>query len=251
MMPRIFHSLIILPLLVLAACQTPDIPFLKKDVILQCPNYLILEDAAALTQYREGPSRDITDVEFRAQIGEMELTCLTEVDPDSNSGSMTIEVSPIIAAEMGPANQIESATIPYFVIVTDPNKEILYREELVVDVSFKLNKTQVIFKAPPTSIEIPITPTIRSKYYLIYSGFELTPRSGRGQSKGDSRPPSVRLASFRPQLNTPNWHFLSFSPLSMHLLYPQSTSVDRVSGFCNYLFEDEHLVTPLWERLAL
>ena len=174
MMPRIFHSLILLPLLVLAACETPDIPFLKKDVILQCPNYFILEDAAALTQYREGPGHDITDVEFRAQIGEMELACLTEVDPDSNSGSMTIEVSPIIAAEIGPANQTESATIPYFVIVTDPNKEILYREELAVDVSFKLNKTQVIFKAPPTSIEIPITPTIRNKYYLIYSGFELT-----------------------------------------------------------------------------
>lgn len=174
MMPRILHSLFLLPLLVLAACETPGIPFLQKDVILQCPNYFILEDAAALTKFRDGPGRDITDVEYRAQIGEMELACLTDVDYESNTGNMTIEVSPIIAAEMGPANQTETATLPYFVVVTDTNKKILYREELAVNISFKLNKTQVIFKAPPTSIIIPITPTIRNKYYLIYSGFELT-----------------------------------------------------------------------------
>lgn len=173
-MPRIFPVLILVPLLGIAACETPEIPFLKKDVLLQCPDYFILEDAAALTKYREGPGRDITDVEHRAQIGEMELACLTDVDYDTNSGNMTIEVSPIIAAEMGPANQSESATLPYFVIVTDPNKKILYREELTVDVSFKLNKTQIIFKAPPTAVVIPITPSIRNNYYRIYSGFELT-----------------------------------------------------------------------------
>ncbi len=173
-MSRIFSALILLPLLGLAACETPELSFLKKDVLLQCPDYFILEDAAALTKYRDGPGRDITDVEHRAQIGEMELACTTDVDHETNSGNMTIEVSPIIAAEMGPANQSETATLPYFVVVTDPNKKILYREELSVDVSFKQNKTQIIFKAPPTAIEIPITPTIRNRYYRIYSGFELT-----------------------------------------------------------------------------
>lgn len=173
-MPRSLNKFLLLPLLFLAACDTPAIPFLKKDVILGCPEYFILEDAAALTQFREGPGRDITDVMFRARIGEMELACLTDVDFDTNAGNMTIEVSPIVAAEMGPANETEQATLPYFVVVTDPNKEILYREELKVDVSFKQNKTQVIFKVPPTSIEIPITPKIRNDYYRIYSGFELT-----------------------------------------------------------------------------
>ena len=87
---------------------------------------------------------------------------------------MTIEISPIIGAEMGPANTTDSATIPYFVVVTDPNKKILYREELSTSVSFKGNRTQIVIAAKPTAVEIPITPTIRNNYYRGYSGFELT-----------------------------------------------------------------------------
>ncbi|MDP4796255.1 MAG: hypothetical protein NWR87_05020 [Rhodospirillales bacterium] len=166
------HAILVLGALTLSGCSS--VPFLKKSVVLNCPNYYILEDAATLTQFRDGPGRDITDILAKAKIGEMQLGCTSDIDSDTNSGKMTIEISPIIAAEMGSANTTEKATLPYFVVVTDPSKNILYREELKVDVSFKGNRTQVILLAPPTSVDIPITPKIKNDYYKIYSGFVLT-----------------------------------------------------------------------------
>lgn len=160
--------------LALSACGADSLPFMDKEIILPCPNYYILEDAANLTQFQEGPGRDIIDVLARARIGEMQLTCLSDIDTKTDSGKMVVDVSPIIAAEMGPANTSNTATLPYFVVVTDPDKKILYREPLSVRVSFEGNKTQIVLIAPPTSIELPITPKIRNDYYRIYSGFELT-----------------------------------------------------------------------------
>jgi hypothetical protein len=156
----------------LAACDS--IPLMEKDIVLQCPDYFVLEDAASLTKFRDGPGRDITDVEVRAQIGEMSLGCLSNIDNDTNSGKMVIEIAPVVAAEMGPANKTQTATLPYFVVVTDPNKNILYREPLTMEISFKGNKTQIVILPPPTKVELPITPNIRNDYYRIYSGFELT-----------------------------------------------------------------------------
>ncbi|MEX0695517.1 MAG: hypothetical protein WD075_13790 [Rhodospirillales bacterium] len=147
---------------------------MSKALVLPCPSYYILEDAATLTQFQDGPGRDITDILVKAQIGEMQLACLTKVDKETDSGIMVIEIAPFVAAEMGPANTTENATLPYFVVVTDPEKNILYREVLQLKVSFKGNRTQIIMLAPPTSVEIPITPKIRNDYYRIYSGFELT-----------------------------------------------------------------------------
>lgn len=160
--------------LALGACGADSLPFMDKKIVLPCPNYYILEDAANLTQFQEGPGRDIIDVVARARIGEMQLGCLSDIETDTDSGKMVIDVSPVIAAEMGPANATNTATLPYFVVVTDPDKNILYREPLSVRVSFEGNKTQIILIAPPTSIELPITPKIRNDYYRVYSGFELT-----------------------------------------------------------------------------
>jgi len=183
-MRRFTAFLIVASSLALGACESvEEINPFSQAVTLQCPEYYILEDAAALTQFRDGPGRDITDVLVRAQIGEMQLACLSDIDGKTNTGKMVIDVSPIIAAEMGPANTTQNATLPYFVVVTDPQKKILYREPLKLPVSFRGNKTQIILLAPPTSIELPITPEIRNDYYRIYSGFELTEEQVRYNRK--------------------------------------------------------------------
>lgn len=160
--------------LLLSACENTSLPFLEKPLVLQCPDYYVLEDAATITQFRDGPGRDIIDVVARGQIGEIQLGCVTDVDRETDSGKMLIDITPIIAAEMGPANSTQSTVLPYFVVVTDPKKNILYREPLKVDVSFQGNKTQVILLPQTTTVEIPITPEIRNHYYRIYAGFELT-----------------------------------------------------------------------------
>ncbi len=161
--------------LALAGCETSDLPFVDKPVILPCPNFFVLEDAANLTQFRGGTGRDITDILVSAEMGEIRLGCLSNVDSETNAGVLELDVSPIILAEMGASNTEAKAKLPYFVVITDPDKEILYREELNVEVSFEGNRTRLVITAAPTTLELPITPEIRSKYYLVYAGFVLTP----------------------------------------------------------------------------
>ena len=161
--------------LALVGCEASDLPFVDKPIILPCPNFFVLEDAAHITQFRDGPGRDITDILVNAQMGEIRLGCLSKVENETNSGILELEVSPVVLAEMGASNSDSKATLPYFVVITDPDKEILYREELNLNVSFEGNRTRLIITAAPTTLEIPITPDIRSKYYLVYAGFVLTP----------------------------------------------------------------------------
>ncbi len=126
-----------LGVLALVGCETSDLPFVDKPIILGCPNFFVLEDAATLTQFRDGPGRDITDILVNAEMGEIRLGCLSKVDNDTNSGTLELDLSPIILAEMGAANVDSNAILPYFVIITDPDKNILYREELDMNISFE------------------------------------------------------------------------------------------------------------------
>lgn len=160
---------------VVTACEMSDLPFVDAPIILPCPPHFVLEDAANLTKFRDGPGRDITDIEFSARMGELRLGCLSEVDNDTNAGHMELDVSPIVLTEMGASNTSSKAELPYFVVITDPDKNIIYREELTLPVSFEGNRTRLVITAAPTTLELPITPDIRSKYYRVYSGFVLTP----------------------------------------------------------------------------
>lgn len=128
-----------------------------------------------MIQFRDGPGRDITDIVVNARMGEIRLGCLTEVDNETNSGVLELDVSPIVLAEMGASNTDSKGALPYFVVITDPEKKILYREELTLPVSFEGNRTRLVITAAPTTLELPITPEIRSNYYKVYSGFVLTP----------------------------------------------------------------------------
>lgn len=161
--------------LALVGCETSDLPFVDKPIILPCPDYFILEDAAHITQFREGPGRDITDILVNARMGDIRLGCLSKIENDTNTGIVELDVSPVVMAEMGASNTESTAILPYFVIITDPEKEILYREELKFNVSFEGNRTRLVVTVAPTTLELPITPEIRSKYYRVYSGFVLTP----------------------------------------------------------------------------
>lgn len=171
-----FHVLgLCLGALALVGCETHDLPFVDKPIILPCPDYFVLEDAAYITQFREGPGRDITDVMVSARMGEIRLGCLSDIENDTDSGILELDVSPVVLAEMGASNTNSQASLPYFVVITDPDKEILYREELSLNVSFEGNRTRLVITAAPTTLELPITPEIRSKYYRVYAGFVLTP----------------------------------------------------------------------------
>lgn len=143
-------------------------------VILPCPDYFILADAAEITQYREGAGRDLTDVEFEGRMQDIRISCLTRIDKETKVGEMEIQFALNIFATRGPANKSRKAEYPYFFYITNLDKKILYREQLKVGIAFAGSRSKLIFRSDPITITLPLRPEVTDKNYIIYAGFLLS-----------------------------------------------------------------------------
>ncbi len=158
----------------LAACSS--LPGMGKPIVQPCPEYFILEEAATLTKFRDGPGRDLIDIEYQSQLGKIAMECVSDIDKDTKAGEMVVTLAPVLAVELGAAFNNPETTLRTFVAVINPDDKILYREQLDVPVSFSGNRSRLLVTAPPTEIVLPITPDISSRYYRVYGGFALTPQ---------------------------------------------------------------------------
>jgi hypothetical protein len=160
----------------LGGCETAETvtDYFKKPIILPCPDFRILADAAYYTTYRPGPGRDLTDVDVEGNFDNMRLGCLTKIDKKTRIGIMEVDVILDFAAQRGPANTTRKAVFPYFVSVTDLDKKILYREEFKVSVDFPGNQTGLGFRNEPITLELPLKPELTGENYIVFTGFKLT-----------------------------------------------------------------------------
>ena len=170
------YSFISVIISVLSGCETLDKVknVLADPVILACPETRILADASKITHYAEGGGYDLTDVIFEGEIKEVALACITKIDKKTKIGVMEVEVSFNIMASRGPADRARKAIYPYFIIVTDLRKKIVYREEFNVGVNFSGNRSKLSFTSAPITIELPLRPNLIGKNYIVYAGFVLT-----------------------------------------------------------------------------
>lgn len=164
----------------LSACETAKDGYDRvsllwsEPIILPCPEYKIVADAAQLVKFRNGPGRDLVDVDVEGQIGNVGLACLSKIDKKTREGSMEIEATVVFSAQRGPANVTRNAILPYFITVTDLNRTILYREKFKVRIDFPGNQTSAKFGGETVVLELPIDKKITQKDYVIYTGFQLT-----------------------------------------------------------------------------
>ena len=161
----------------LSACETANnaVEVFTKPVILPCPDYRILAVAANYTVYRDGPGRDLTDVDFEGKYNDMRLACATDIDKKTRIGTMEVEVTLDFITQRGPANTTRKATFPYFISVTDLNQKILYREEFKVSVDFPGNFTGFSFRPDPITLILDLKPNVTGENYIIFTGFVVTP----------------------------------------------------------------------------
>ena len=166
----------LMSVLLLAGCSATETVtgYFSKPVILSCPDYRILADAADYTTYRPGTGRDLIDVDVEGKYNNMRVACLTKIDKETRVGIMEVEITLDFIAQRGPANTTRKATFPYFISVTDLNKKILYREEFNVSVDFKGNLTGFSFRNDPITLELPLKPDVTGENYIIFTGFTLT-----------------------------------------------------------------------------
>lgn len=153
---------------------------ISDPIVLKCPDYWVIADAASVVKFKDGPGRDLVDVDFEGKIVGVELGCLSDIDRRSKTGTMEVDVTLRMVASRGPANRGRKARFDYFIRVLDPDfepgpdKKPLMAEDLVVVIDFPGNKTRIRFRTPPFTMVLPITPKWPSRYYRIFAGFKLT-----------------------------------------------------------------------------
>jgi hypothetical protein len=133
-----------------------------------CPRATILGDGATITQFRDGPGRDLTDVLAQAEIVDAAVDC----DYDRSGVDVSMQIA--IAATRGPADRARVADFDYFVAVADAQRNILAKEVFRVRFNFPDTQSRVgtVEQIEP---RIPLKDRAEGVNYQIVVGFQLTP----------------------------------------------------------------------------
>lgn len=163
-------------LLSVGACST------KKPVSPgPCPRVNILADASQLTQFKEGPGRDLIDVDHTARIARVGGTCVYEMDKPAEknkkpeTGTLTVTIGLLIAAERGPADTDHKARFEYFVTLVDRERQPIQKTVFPVTVDFPGNVTRATAEEFPIDLKIRLKPKQTGADFVVFVGFQLSP----------------------------------------------------------------------------
>jgi len=160
----------------LVGCETVDdvVEFVKPSGPTVCPNISVLANAAEQTTFKDGPGRDLIDIQFEAEISGVRVDCDYDLDRDTRAGTLKVNIIPFFTAEKGAANPDGRAAVSYFVAVTDRDKKIINKQTFDVELVFQGNATKARFTDEPVILTLPIESGQDGRDYLIYAGFQLT-----------------------------------------------------------------------------
>ena len=133
-----------------------------------CPTVGVLDNAGHLTRFRSGGS-DLTDVEFRANVGSLAAEC--SFDNDARIGSIDLDIG--FRAQRGPAGSAAEHNFDYFVAVVDPEGSVAARKAFSAQVAFEGSRTEVA-RAEPLVLDVPVKENASFAAYRIYVGMQLT-----------------------------------------------------------------------------
>jgi hypothetical protein len=135
-----------------------------------CPNAYRVQEAATLVRFKPGPGRDPTDVEFRTDIGNIEIAC--SFSSRRQTASVEIKVQFLVA--QGPGLVSNRAAFEYAVGVIGPGGTHLQRQRFPADVSFTPQRTRGTV-TDEVVISLPNTPELSAAAYRIAVALILTP----------------------------------------------------------------------------
>jgi len=149
---------------VLAGCS-----LIRPDP-LPCPRVVIFDQAKALTLYRAGEGRDLTDVTFDIRITNLLGDCGYDFN-DDEADIVDIAYLVMIEARRGPAAETDSVTIPYFIAVTDPARNVIAKQVFEVTLTFEDNAQRAQL-AEEIEQRIPIAEGTLGTEYETFVGFQ-------------------------------------------------------------------------------
>lgn len=165
---------VILMGLFVSACEMVDELFVDPPPP-PCPSVSVLGNAERITQFRAGPGRDLIDITAEARIDDFIAQCIYAVDEETGVGQVHVELSLGITAARGAANTSGSAEIPYFITITDLDKNVLNKNTFTINPVFEGNRFRLSAYDDPVVLSAPIEPPQTGRDYLIFVGFQLTP----------------------------------------------------------------------------
>lgn len=154
-------------LLVLVACQRgPEKP------PPACPVIAIVQDTAELTYFAPGPGRDLTDVTLEAKVVEFGGFCDTDIDEDTGSGEVDVDLEVLFQATRGPASTTRTAAVSYFIAIADGEENVLARKTFQTDLEFEGNRNRIAY-VEKLSQKIPLAAGKFGDEFEIFIGFQL------------------------------------------------------------------------------
>jgi hypothetical protein len=163
---RIVSGLILA--IALVGCSSDD----KRMKV--CPRVAVLSEAGKITRFQPGPGRDILDIDFQGDIGDIVASCEY---PDVKQGlrRVTVQVAPVFVFSRGAANREPTIDFSYFVSVVRDG-QILSKQQFDAQTQFIANRARVIVRDdnPPITIDIPLPYKAAEYEYEVLVGFQLT-----------------------------------------------------------------------------
>lgn len=163
-------------LVILGGCSVVnEIPLIGKSApVPPCPKIRILADAGNITQYRQGPGRDITDILLEAEITAFRGACEYEGE-DGIYHQVKVELEGILFdVTRGPASRMRKAKLRYFVKIPHFYPSPLGAAEFDFPIAFPENRNSIQVSDGGIEINIPLKGGMRGADFNIYLGFVLT-----------------------------------------------------------------------------
>jgi hypothetical protein len=153
-------------LLLLAGCSV----FSKPKATPPCPGVSLVPDVNEAAFYRETPGRDLTDVRFRAAVGDAKGSCAYKGD------TLQMDMTVLLLAERGPAlGDREPADFEYFVALADNQRQIVSKSVFKGRVVFPAGQDRVGFPDDLTIGPVRLPNADLGPEYTILLGLQLTP----------------------------------------------------------------------------
>jgi hypothetical protein len=161
--PSVARTLaLILPvaaLFAVAGCSNKPIP--------PCPNVRVDSVTGALTKFKDGPGRDVTDVEYEAEITGYNGQCTHHED----EVDVTLDVD--LAIIGGPAAKDGKVTLYYFVAVPQFFPQPVGKRIMEISVNVPATNTSTRHRESGVRVTIPLKKDQPAAAFDIYVGFQL------------------------------------------------------------------------------
>ena len=194
MIPRLVRWVLVLAAgMVLAGCGAYDSmqeSIFGKEKILACPRVSVLPEGASLTKFLPGPGRDIIDIVYQGEIRDVLRSCEYDIDDDTNTGTVAVELFLVIGAERGAADRERRADFTYFVAITGGERTVLNKNTFDAAVAFPGNISRLTWTDDkPMTLNIPLKAGQSGSDFEIIVGFQMSREEMEFNSRRRARAP--------------------------------------------------------------